>query len=311
MSFIEQLNLRSMRHLEFLLGFERETLHSVAARAGAYYRPFAKAKKQRPFQRKFEAVKLRIIDRPLEPLKTIQKRIEGRLLKRIRVPGHLFGGVQGRDTRDNALVHLQYPVVAKIDIQSFYPSMTSKQVYWVWREVLGCSPKISGLLTKLTTFERHLPQGSSTSTLLANFFLAAIDEPIRHACSQRDLTYSTVLDDLTISGRRSREVIGQVAQTLAENHLRVSRRKVKVMGPGTRKIVNGILLPSSAKSTNLGVPKELLSRIRSGLHKIKTGEVQASDRKYVEALRGTIAYVNHVCPPKGQKLIDEFTRLVE
>src|SRR5579884_3219699 len=271
MSPVVKLSICSMSNLEFLLGIERQTLHSVAARAGACYKPFPKKEKRRPFQRKFGLTKLRTIDRPVEPLKTIQKRIETKLLKRIDIPAHLFGGIQDRDVRDNAHTHLGQAVIAKVDIKSFYPSITSKQVYWVWRDVLGCSAKVSDLLTKLTTFDRHLPQGSSTSALLANFFLAAIDEPIRHACSQRNLRYSTVMDDLTISGSRSREVIEQVAQTLAKNNLRVSRRKVQVMGGGTRKTVNGILLPSSAKSGRLSMPKELLSRVRSGLHKIEAG----------------------------------------
>lgn len=63
------LPLVSMRKLEFILGFKRNILKEVSARAEFYYSPFNKQKLN----------KLRRIDNPTGKLKTIQGRIYKRL----------------------------------------------------------------------------------------------------------------------------------------------------------------------------------------------------------------------------------------
>lgn len=299
-SFEPTLGLYSVGKLEALLGTDRNRLRFIAQHAGSYYRPFPMKERARPFQRKFKPPRKRprVIDNPGPTLKALQKRINQRILKPLAFPAYLCGGVPGKTVLDNVLLHFRARVIVAIDIKNFFPSIGNCLVYRVWRDVLDCSPKIAGLLTKLTTFERHLPQGAPTSTLLANLVLFSVDAPIRDVCRLRGVTYSTWVDDLAFSGSEPQAVIRVAVEALRAAGFSVSHKKLKVMGPGERRVLNGVLVVRFPS-----VLPERLSRLRSGIHKLRTGEVAPEDvGSYVRGLRGGIAHVASVAPQKAAKL---------
>ena len=199
---------------------------------------------------------------------------------------------------DNAVLHRNLRVLLKIDIKRFFPSITNKHVYAVWRELLNCSPEISSLLTKLTTFERHLPQGAPSSTMLANLALYSCDGAIREECCRRNIQYSSWIDDLAFSSDNPRPVINVVIKVLREGGFRISRKKLEIAGPASRKILNGVVL-----GRRLGIPPDRLSRIRSGIHKLRQGYVQSAQIEgYVRSLRGSIAQIKPINARKAECL---------
>jgi hypothetical protein len=158
---------------------------------------------------------------------------------------------------------------------------------------MGCSPPVAKLLTQLTTFDRHLPQGAATSPLLANLFIWMIDEPIRKLCEQMSVAYSTWIDDLAFSGQRARELIQPAISALADHGLRVKREKIKIMGPTAIKLLTGTRLGSH----QVRAPKEKLSRVRSGIHKLRTGLVSPDDEeRYILGLVGQLRFIHQLCP---------------
>jgi hypothetical protein len=249
-------------------------------------------KQPRPFQ-KLPLSKPRPIDNPLRELKFVQKRIYRRLLKPIRFPDHIFGAVPKRSVWDNADRHLGSALLVTLDIRQCFPSITNLQVYRVWAELLGCSPPVAGLLTRLTTFRRHLPQGAATSPLLANLFIWMIDEPIRRKCHQLSVAYSTWIDDLAFSGENARDLIQPAVASLAAHGLRVKREKIRIMGPRAIKLLTGTRLGSQ----QIRAPKEKLSRIRSGIHKLRSGLVDERDaERFILGLVGQLRFIDQICP---------------
>jgi RNA-directed DNA polymerase len=292
------LNLYSVRRLEGLLGFTRADLWRVAGKAGQYYKPFFKKDVLRPFQKKIKLRKPRQIDNPTGELKVIQKNIYTRILKRIPLPENILGGMSGCTINDNALVHIGGKVLAKIDIRSFFPSITNLHVYGVWRHRLNCSPEIASLLTRLTTFKRHLPQGAPTSTLLANLVILSLDDPIRSECRRNPAEYSAWVDDLAFSGANPRPLINAAIRELATGGFAVSRAKVKVMGPRSQKILTGTRLGKSPRID----PKQF-SRVRSGIHKLRTCAVPTNELgRYVRSLEGKISHIASIEPKKAERL---------
>ena len=303
-----ELNLYSMVTCETRLGANRKHLRFVAENAGSYYRPFSKRDRARPFERISSRTKKppRPIDNPCGELKILQKRINEKLLKPLVLPRYLCGGVPGKSVLDNVFLHLGAPVLVTVDIKSFFRRITNRQVYEVWKSTLNCSPKIAALLTQLTTFERHLPQGAPTSSLLANLVMYSIDRPVREECARRGVQYSTWVDDLAFSGREAREVISVVVETLRRAGFSVSHRKLKIMGPGTRKVLNGILMGRFP-----GVLPDRIARLRSGIHKLRTNQVAANEMdRYVQQLEGGVVYVASIDPRKGAKLQKELRSAV-
>jgi RNA-directed DNA polymerase len=281
------LDLYSLRHLEALLGRTRAELEELAKHAVRYYKPFLLKKRERPFARKSSPPKKRLIDNPIDPLKAIQSRIEERLLKRLILPKHLLGGVPGKSIPDNAKLHLGARYLVTIDIKNFFPSITPQQVRSVWRNTLNCSPDVAYLLTGLTTARDRLPQGAPTSTLLANLVLSSFDTEIRAVCELNAVCYSSWVDDLAFSGDSAPHIVGPVIALLMKAGFSVSHQKIRVMGPGKRKILNKLVL-----GRFVTVQGQYRSRIRAGIHNLKCGKIAAFELDdYIERLEGNISYL--------------------
>ena len=246
----------------------------------------------RPFQTASPS-KPRPIDNPKQGLSFVQKRIYRSLLRPVCFPEHVLGAVPKRSVRDNAERHLRSNLLVTLDIRQCFPSITNQHVYQVWANLLGCSPPVAKLLTELTTFNRHLPQGAATSPALANLFIWMIDERIRVLCQDLSVTYSTWLDDLAFSGERARELIQPAVEVLASHGLRVKREKIRIMGPRAVKALTGTRLGFQ----KIRAPKDKLSRVRSGIHKLRSGLVADQDaERFIKGLVGQLRFIHQICP---------------
>src|SRR5690606_10788268 len=95
------------------------------------------------------------------------KRIQKNILLKIDLPNYAFGAVKGKDNVDNAKQHQGKKYKFTTDLKDFFPSITNKAVNEMFVSQ-GFSHKVSGLLTKLTTYKGKIPQGAPTSSTLAN-----------------------------------------------------------------------------------------------------------------------------------------------
>ena len=306
-SDIIPIGIKSVRDLAHRLGVRREILESMTKTAGAYYAPFESNNSPRPFQKKPFVKKSRDIDNPVSQLKEIQSKINVRLLRSVELPDHVFGGRKGRSVIQNAKHHLGRKVLVTIDVRQFFPSISNTDIYHIWANILGCSRKVASMLTRLTTFERHLPQGAPTSTALANLFLLSCDSPIREFCAANGITYTSWVDDLAFSGKNSRDVIGIAVKSLRRGGLKISRRKVHDMPSSGRQVLMGIIV-----NKRPGVTREYLQAIRSGIHKFRTNQIQYDLAKsYLRTIRGRIAYINQTNPQRASNLIHHLDELVK
>jgi retron-type reverse transcriptase len=223
----------------------------------------------------------------------MQRRIEHVLLNPLLFPPHVFGAVRSRSIADNAAFHLGATLLITIDIRSCFPSISNKQIYRTWTSTLGCSARVGSLLTRLTTFERRLPQGAPTSPALANLFIWSIDGPIRSECARLGIKYSTWIDDLAFSGKRAREIIQFAVHTLAQEKLAISRSKIKIMGPRAIKILTGVRLGNSG----IRASRDLTGRVRAAIHKIENHtRLPMPEEAYFNSVRSLIKHIEHLCP---------------
>jgi RNA-directed DNA polymerase len=296
----------SVNRLAFILGVDLKKLVDIAQEAKIFYRPFDSQGRKRPFQRK--ATKTRRIDNPVQELKRIQDIIQRQLLRPICFPNHIIGGVSKRSVEHNAGRHLRgATLLVTIDVRKCFPSITNKHVYHVWRNVLGCAPRVSAFLTKLTTVNRCLPQGSPASPLIANLFIWSIDSPIRAACERLGLIYSTFIDDLAFSGTQAREMIQISGSVLAEHGLRISHKKIRIMGPKDSKLLTG----TRFGKLQVRAPHEKISRVRSGIHNLRIGLVPPQQQPaYIDSLIGQLRYIERLCTKDAILYIHELAMLL-
>jgi hypothetical protein len=289
------------------LGISREKLRSIARDADSHYNPFSQIKAPRPFARKASKSKIREIDQPLDPLLEVQKRVYRILLRDLDLPEHINGGVKGRSVLDNVKHHQNETTIVTLDIKSCFPTITTHQVYFVWRVVLKCSHKVARLLTRLTTFRGHLPQGAPTSTTLANLVLNSTAAPIRKVAAELDVNYSSWIDDIPLSGSEARNLIPLAVSTFKRRGFRVSRSKLKVMGGRKRREVNGVIAGATPS-----IPRKTRDRIRAALHRLKVGDIRDEDRtSYIATQKGRIAYVASINPNQARKFEIQLAEILE
>ena len=289
----------SLRDLEYRLGEDRATLRALAKGSQNEYNPFQQTKPPKPFQRIVKATKVRDIDNPSKELKRIQKKILTRLLWPVQLPYFLFGAVSARDVKQHAAEHLGQKTVVKMDVKGYYPSVTSRHVYSAWNGTLHYSPPVARLLTQLTTYEWHLPQGAPTSPALANLFLASIYGPVLEACSKLMIVPTAWVDDLIFSGSDARAVMELVRQTLAANGFKMSAKKRIILTARDPKIITGVRLGAG----RVRAAKEKLSDIRAAIHKLETGRIKSCEREeYIASLQGRLGHIERICAQDASRL---------
>jgi hypothetical protein len=164
-----------------------------------------------------------------------------------------------------------------------------------WRETFGCGDDVTWLLTRLTTFKGHLPQGARTSTALANLALLPVARELAAYARARGLHFSVFVDDISVSGAAAHEMIDHIARRLGARGFALSRRKTAVMKSGRRQVVTGVVV--NRKVSN-GAAKVRDIR-RRALESIASGSAED-----IKRVRGRIAQSTSVCRSQGLRLRD-------
>jgi reverse transcriptase-like protein len=213
----------------------------------------------------------------------------------VPLPPGMMGGVKGRSLRDNLKLHANQPDVVALDLRDCFPRTDNRRVYRAFVEEVGCSPKIAGLLTQLTTYHRRLPQGAPTSTSLANLTLLPMYRDLDAIAKRRGLELSFWVDDIVLSGKGAREALTDVFATIHARGHSVRRRKVAKMHSHERQIVTkgGVNRGPSAGSKRIKeVRGEILALSR---------QERVTDRALL-SVRGRVEFVRAVSPTQGAAL---------
>ena len=200
----------------------------------------------------------RIINPPKPKLKDIQKRINAYLVKSIPLPNYAFGGVKRKDNIRNARFHKGQKYVFQTDLKDFFPRITNRMVYAMFVEN-GFSHDVASLLTKLTTFQGHLPQGAPTSTTIANLVFVPTGKAIQSIADREGLRFTTFVDDVTISSQKDfKAVIPEIMSIIhpdEDSQFKISQGKTTYRSGIT--VITGVKMLNNS----LAVPDKLVSKI--------------------------------------------------
>lgn len=220
---------------------------------------------------------IRLIEPPFENRKALQRAIN-KVLKRVILPDFFHGSVPGKTHITNAAPHCGKPLVQKFDLRNFFPSVTSKMVERMFREQLRCSPDVARILTRLTTFRGHVPQGSPTSSLVACLVLVPAACRMKALADKHGWDFTVYVDDLTFSGPLWLENFKSLLVGIAESHgFSVNHEK-------------SIPLPATMEQTVTGTS---VNRAVPGITR------ENRDELFSELSRLELEYVNR-CPPKRE-----------
>lgn len=232
-----QYKKNELKKLCSIIGFEPTDVELITTNIDKYYNEWVEKKvdkKTGEFKRyKDGTIKQRTIRPSLYDLKKIQLNIKNRILAQIKLPDTVHGGVRGRCNITNAKPHQGKKYQFTTDLQDFYPNITSKRVYSTFLE-LGFSPHFSHWLTKLTTWKYELPQGTPTSTHIANLVFLRTDVKLIELCNANNITYTRYVDDLTFSSPHDfRHLLNEILDIIKTSNFKLSYRKTKYKGNQT------------------------------------------------------------------------------
>lgn len=182
-------------------------------------------RKNKPQYLRFGKYWLRTINPPQDELKEIQKHINSYLVENISMPEYAYGGVRHRDNIRNARYHKGQKYVFQTDLKDFFPSITNKMVYEMYVRI-GFSHDVSSMLTKLTTYKGHLPQGAPTSTTIANLVFAPTGLELQRIADRDGLRFTTFVDDVTMSSQTDfKKVVPNIISTIKNHGFKISHGK--------------------------------------------------------------------------------------
>lgn len=240
----------------------------------------------------------RTICQPSKKLKGLQSWILVNILNKIQVSHSCKGFRKGSSTLDNAVPHIGANTILTLDLKDFFPTVTSKQVFNIFR-TLGYNDLIATVFTNICTFEQKLPQGSPCSPMLANLSAWTLDLRIQGFVGKRGISYTRYADDLSFSGLNPSKVvkiIPMIKKIITEENFTVNHKKTRVASSARAKIVTGLIV----NDDSVGIGKQKFKQLRSKIHHLTLPKEQKNEKLF-NHVSGWLSYLNSVDKEKLKK----------
>ncbi len=290
--------LFTLRHIAHETGVQYSFLHDVVKRKNVdeHYRVF-KLKKQNVGH---AVDRFRFVCAPHPQLLKAQRWIHREILSKITPSEASFAYSPGVGILQAAKMHTNCKWLLKLDVTNFFESILEPDVYSVFLG-FGYQPLVAFELARLCTRTRatgnpvqqktrptnlsglpytdkwigHLPQGAATSPLLANLASRPLDESLLEFAHANRLIYTRYADDLTFSSlvpfERSTALkhIHGIYSLMRAQGLWPNKAKTKIIPPGARKLVLGLLVDGDAPR----LKSEFKSMVRTHIHFLQRNDV--------------------------------------
>lgn len=291
-------NIENFNDLAIKLSVTKKKLFFLCNSSSAYlYKTFFISKKNGG---------KREIDSPKKSLYFIQKFLKKHFEDYYTPKKYVYGFVKNKNISNCALVHLKKRYILHIDLKDYFHQITCARLIGIFRSSLfKMNNTVSSVIAKLVTINGILPEGSSTSPILANITTYSLDNALFHFCELNGLTYSRYADDITISF--DQQVNGKILfannfsyrsgsvkeDLLSDTFINIFKRndfiinydKVYFSSSKSHKEVTGVVV-----NEKLNIKKEMYYKIRLMLHSIKINGLPIAAQKYSKIVGKSFKY---------------------
>ncbi|NVK37482.1 MAG: RNA-directed DNA polymerase [Gammaproteobacteria bacterium] len=163
------------------------------------------------------------------------------LLSRLETPDYLHSGTKKRSHITNAQSHKKCIELSKLDIKSFFQSITRDSVYRFFNKTMECSPDVSEILSGCCTYDGHIPTGSKISQALAFHCNKDLFDKINGISNSYESVFTCYVDDLTFSGSSiSKQMIWEIKKQIHRSGY--SYHKESNFKASDPKVVTGVVI---------------------------------------------------------------------
>lgn len=284
----------------------------------------------------------RVIHAPKPEIKYLQRWILENILNARKVSSSSFAFEKYKNVYQAMERHSGATYFFKIDLKDFFPSISDRHIYKIFREI-GYPALLSFELARICTIplpelksterrlknknlpypnqilRRGLPQGAPTSGFLANLACENLDHSLGTYAFKESLVYTRYADDLLFSScenldkSRISQHIKEINQIIQKSGLDVNYSKIRVYSPGSTKRGLGLIVTSEGPK----VPKKYIEETRRKIrYSLKNGiSTQAeregfrSPKNYMNHIDGRISYIKLTNSNKYKKLYQEWSKV--
>lgn len=297
---IEFTSLQSAEDLPCWLGVSARMIEAFQSETEIFY-------EKTPLRKMRSSTDVRIVHRVYGELAALQRHIARSiaLTSAADFPICVQGFVRHRSIVSNAVQHLGKANVLCVDLQDFFGSVKIVAIHNVFT-LLGCGPVAADILARLCTLNGVLPQGASTSPILANIAARFLDADMLQLGKMYSCTYSRYADDLTLSGD-SVPSEQQISGIVERHGFRLNSAKTRIQPRGRRQYVTGLTVCDLHTPR---VPRQYKNNIRLALKYAEKYGLRSHCARCPEdengKLLGRILYVNSVEPELGKRLLRQY-----
>lgn len=215
---------------------------------------------------------MRALQVPRKKLLKIHKLIR-KDLKKLPFPDYLHSGIKKKSSLSNAEAHLKSTGCLTLDIREFFPSCKKSAVKKFLMTELNQASDVADYLSEVVTVNDHIPTGSTISQMMAFFAAKKTFDEISRYATNRGLTLTVYVDDITISsnhGAVPAYVKVDIRRILAEANLLIKNKKTRLYGAQDPKRVTGVIIKDGKKEAPRELRRKLFSEIRIHEKDIKT-----------------------------------------
>mgnify|MGYP000983067651 CR=1 FL=1 len=294
-------SIASVDALARALNLSEPQLRTIAGAANSHYREFSIPKRDGT---------PRLVSGPTEELKIVQRRINRQIFERVKFPEYLFGSIKEKCYIHNANYHSRAQVVISLDVKNYFPSIKRARVLDIFQIFFEFSPGVAEILTNLCTKNNEVPQGACTSSYLANLAFFDIEHRLVYNLSSEGLTYSRLIDDITISSKdlipkkKLDSLIKRVSGFLKTKGFHLKRSKTRISSKQNKESpieITGLRInlgkPSAKKENRVYVRNEVRQLIGEAEYDIKTPEYHALYNK----TSGRVAMLSQLKHPEAKR----------
>lgn len=235
----------------------------------------------------------RNIEYPLGPMADCHKRL-AKLLSRIELPTYVHSQ-RGRSYVSNARAHANSMPIAKTDITKYFPSTSFSHIQRLFVDDLKCPKDVAWNLSKLCTFNGHIPTGSQISNPLAFLANRPLFDLIHDYSLQQGCVMTLLQDDIVISGlAASKRMLNEVLMMIRKWGLKASskRKKTKTYPASAVKVITGVAIKGS--STTL--PNRRRKLLAEAFARVKNAQTEEERSAATKGLRGRICEADQIDP---------------
>lgn len=248
---------------------------------------------------------------PSPLISKVQHWILNHVLNKIMPDSHSFAYEKGLSIKDCASQHIGCRWLLKFDIENFFPSITEKHIYHIFRQC-GYSRLLSFELAMICTIRTEgknsnfskipgynyigtLPQGASTSPKLANLVMRKFDKELGDYALSKNLVYTRYADDIHLSSasvdfnrKKAVEIIAFVYDLLRKYGFSPNETKTSVRSPKSKKIILGLVV----EKNGLYLPKEKKNQLEVHFYHFNNNPIAHTQKRGFGTVLGAYNYIN-------------------